>query len=74
MHVPAESSSSRDFRGSPAHRESKPVGKSEEARREQQRRSFSFERLHEEDAPPSYDNEVARPTYEEATRSDQRRG
>ncbi|KAF3032694.1 hypothetical protein E8E11_002854 [Didymella keratinophila] len=72
MHEPAESSSSGAVRGSYTHRESRPERKSEGARREQQRRSFSSERLHEEDAPPSYD-EVARPTYEEATRSDQRR-
>ncbi|KAF9696490.1 hypothetical protein EKO04_005508 [Ascochyta lentis] len=72
VHGPAESSSSGAARGPATRRDSKLERKSEEARREQQRRSFSSERAHEEDAPPSYD-EVARPTYEEATREDQRR-
>lgn len=67
-----ESYSSGAVRGHTTRRESKQERKSEGARREQQRRSFSSERGREEDAPPSYD-EVARSTYEEAMQDGQRR-
>ncbi|KAF2631673.1 hypothetical protein BU25DRAFT_488242 [Macroventuria anomochaeta] len=71
-HAPAESSLSGAVRSHFTRREFRPERKSEEAQRAQQRRSFSSERAQEEDAPPSYD-EVARPTYEEAMRDNQRR-
>lgn len=72
MHEPAGSSSSGVVRSNSTRMESRPEWKSEEARREQQRRSFNSEKFYEEDALPSYD-EVARPTYEEATRCGQHR-
>lgn len=73
-YAPAESSSSgaaQEARST--HRISQRENKSEEALREQQRRSLSSERglELERDAPPSYDD-IPRPTYEEAMRTDQR--
>ncbi|KAG9206413.1 hypothetical protein G6514_003244 [Epicoccum nigrum] len=74
-YAPAESSTSRAAQEArSAHRISQRENKSEEAHREQQRRSLSSERGMEleRDAPPSYD-EIPRPMYEEAMRTDQRR-
>ncbi|KAJ8115757.1 hypothetical protein OPT61_g2656 [Boeremia exigua] len=67
-HTLAESSSS----GAVRRRDTRPERKSEEARREQKRHSFSSERAPGEDAPPSYDD-VPRPTYEEAMQDTQHR-
>ncbi|KAF3010766.1 hypothetical protein E8E13_007558 [Curvularia kusanoi] len=69
-YTPTESSSSGAVREAQTPHRRSGRDKSQEARRDQERRNLSSERIFQEDAPPSYE-EVPRPTYEEAVRVDQ---